>query len=853
MSSFVSVNYQQLTKMKTLNQLLLTFFTILAIMAHPVQAQTQNIEKPVFKIYGKILEQGSDDPVPYASVALLKADSGETIAGAVADFAGEFILSNFEAGKYQVQVNFLGFEGFTTAILEINEAGPVIDLGNVVLVSDAVSLQEVTVMGQRDLIEEKVDRTIYNAENDKTLIGGDAADVMRRVPMLSVDMDGNVSMRGSSNILVLINGKQSAIVASNVADALKQILAEEIKSIEVITSPSAKYDAEGTGGVINIVTKKNNLQGATLNINSSAGLRGSNLGLNANLKQGKMGWTLGGFGRSGYNILGSFENNQLVTNADGTTLNILQTADTRNNMLFGRYNLGWDYDIDKYNFMTASVSFGLRNMNNKQNGLLTNTFFEEQLVSSLLRDVDVRNLSNNVDINFNYTKTYEKPQKEFSISSLYSQNNLTNDFVNSLYDGTFTDVASRIKNNNLGRNEEFTIQLDYVNPLGSGKNQILEYGAKNILRRAQSDFAYFTAQGSDGEFVQVDDIAFSNEFSYDQNVTAGYASYTATILKNYGLKAGLRYEYTAIDADFRNAELETDIPSYGLLIPSLNLSRKFQKGNMLKAAYNRRVQRPFLNFLNPNINAANPQQISQGNPLLDPELTDNYEISYSTYSKAMTLNFTTYFRNTTGSIQPVRTVLDDDIIFTTFENIGQERAYGFSVFSNINLSGKFSLNGSIDGYFADLNNGLDDPMFAASNQGFVLSGRLFANYTLPNNWQLQSFAFMRGRQVQLQGSAGGFGIYSLNVNKQFNEKRGSIGFGAENFFTTEFRIRNELQTPNIMQQSVVGLRNMNFKINFNYRIGKLSMEPSRRKRRGVSNDDVKEGGGNGAGAVMNSN
>jgi outer membrane receptor protein involved in Fe transport len=839
--------------MKILNQLLITGLFIFGIFFQTAMAQTEEIELPVYKISGKVTEKGSNEPVPYAAVSLLEAESGKSIAGAVADFDGEFIITNFGNGKYQVVISFMGYETFSTPVLTISESNPAINIGSLALTSDAVALQEVTVMGQRDLIEEKVDRTIYNAENDKTLVGGDATDVMRRVPMLSVDMDGNVSMRGSSNILVLINGKQSAIVATNVSEALKQIPAEEIKAIEVITSPSAKYDAEGTGGVINIVTKKNNLQGATLNINSSAGIRGSNLGLNASLKQGKMGWTLGGFGRSGYNILGFFENDQLVTNADGSTLNIIQKADTRSNMMFGRYNLGWDYDIDKYNFMTASVSFGLRNMRNNQDGLLTETFAEEMLVSSFLRDVNVNNLSNNVDVNFNYTKTYEKPMKEFSISSLYSQNNQTNDFINSLYNGTFDDIANRIKNKNLGRNQEFTIQLDYVTPLGSGKNQILEYGAKNILRRAQSDFSYFQAEGADGEFVLVDDVALSNEFSYDQNVTAAYGSYTTSFLKNYSLKAGLRYEYTNINADFRTAETETDIPSYGLFVPSLNLSRKMTNGNMIKAAYNRRVQRPFLNFLNPNINAANPQQITQGNPLLDPELTDNYELSYSTFTKGMTLNFTTYFRNTTGSIQPVRTVQDDDIIFTTYENIGYEKAYGLSIFSNINLSGKFSLNGSIDTYYANLNNGLDDPLYAASNKGFVLSGRIFANYSLPKNWQLQSFAFARGRQVQLQGFGGGFGMYSLNINKQFNEKKGSIGFGAENFFTSVFRINNELQTPNIMQQSTIGMRNMNFKINFNYRIGKLSMEPSRRKKRGVTNDDLKEGGEGNGGANMNNN
>jgi outer membrane receptor protein involved in Fe transport len=725
--------------MKILNQLLFTALFILGSFVQGAFAQTEEAEKPVYKISGKITEKGSDEPVPYAAVSLIESESGKSIAGAVADFEGEFIITNFGSGKYQVVISFMGYETFSTPVLTISESNSIINIGTLALASDAVALQEVTVMGQRDLIEEKVDRTIYNAENDKTLIGGDATDVMRRVPMLSVDMDGNVSMRGSSNILVLINGKQSAIVATNVAEALKQIPAEEIKAIEVITSPSAKYDAEGTGGVINIVTKKNNLQGATLNINSSAGIRGSNLGLNASLKKGKMGWTLGGFGRAGYNILGFFDNEQMVTNADGSTLNILQSADTRSNMMFGRYNLGWDYDIDKYNFITTSVSFGLRNMRNNQDGLLTDTYAEEMLISSLLRDVNVNNLSNNVDVNFNYTKTYEKPMKEFSISSLYSQNNQTNDFINSLYNGTFDDIASRVKNNNLGRNQEFTVQLDYVTPLGSNKNQILEYGAKNILRRAQSDFAYFVAEGSDGDFVEVDNVTLSNEFNYDQNVTAGYASYTTSFLKNYSLKAGLRYEYTNINADFKTAEVETNIPSYGLFVPSLNLSRKMSNGNMVKAAYNRRVQRPFLNFLNPNINAANPQQITQGNPLLDPELTDNYELSYSTFTKGMTLNFTTYFRNTTGSIQPVRTVLDDDVIFTTFENIGYEKAYGLSIFSNINLSGKFSLNGSIDTYYANLDNGLDDPLYAASNQGFVLSGRLFANYSLPKNWQLQAF------------------------------------------------------------------------------------------------------------------
>lgn len=831
---------QRLRNMKNIFSLI--FICILVLYtSHSFAQQNLNQDTPA-RIIGLAKDSKTGQPVAYATAALYKYGTDTNVAGAVADADGKFYIVGFAIGEYELKISFLGFETFSKTGIIITSAEGDYDLGELEMNDEGVALEGVTVQGQRDLIEERVDRTIYKAENDKTTAGGDATDVLRRVPMLSVDLDGNVSMRGSGNILVLIDNRPSAIAASSIADALRQIPADEIKAVEVITSPSARFDAEGTSGVINIVTKKNNLQGMTLNVNSGVGLRGSNLGLNGSARKGKFGFSLGGYGRAGYNILGRFENEQLLINPSGTPTTISQSADTERENLMGRYNFGVDYSIDKFNFITGAVNFGLRNSNNYQNNFLSQTFANGILTRSALRQTDTKDRSNSIDVSLNYTKTFEKKGKEFSILTLYSLNNRENSFVNTLFNSDLATINSRLKNDNPSKNEEFTIQLDFVSPLGSNGNQILEYGAKNILRKAYSEFAYFEAAGSEGEYVINPNPTFNNEFNYDQNVTAGYVSFTTTFLKKYTLKPGVRYEYTTINADFKT-ELTAVIPSYGTIVPSLNLSRKLANGNMIKAAYNRRIQRPSLRFLNPNIEASNPLQTSQGNPLLDPELTDNYEIGYSTFIKGTTINFTGFFRNTTGSIQAIRNVSEGGIISTTFENIGQEQALGLSIFTNINISNKFSLNGGVDTFYAMLDNNLTDPLFAASNTGFVISGRMFGNYTLPKNWQVQLFTFARGNQVQLQGTSGGFAAYGLSMNKQFKEKRGSVGFGVENFLAKEFVIRNQTITPTIIQNSTSALRNMNFKVNFSYRIGKLSMDQGGpRKRKSVNNDDLKGGG-----------
>ncbi|CAN5366438.1 outer membrane beta-barrel family protein [soil metagenome] len=820
----------------------LKFFVIITsvLLSNQMMGQNPSLNsatKGNAKITGKIVDSSNKESVPYATIALTNPGSDKPLDGTVADMNGDFIINKVAAGEYNLHIAFMGYETRILKDITISDKED-LELGVVQVNPSTQVLNEVTVEGQKTLFEEKVDRSVYNAENDPSNRGGDATDVLRKVPMLTVDLDGNVSLRGSQNIMVLINNRPSAITANSIADALKQIPSDMIKSVEVITSPSAKYDAEGTGGIINIITKKNAIDGYSLGLDSSVGLRGSNLGLNGSLRTGKMGFSLGGFGRYGYNVTGSFENQQqTIDQAGNVTLNT-QYADNSNRFLFGRYQLGWDYDINKNNFINASIQYGARNRNTFQDNLLTRTYRNEMLVNSGLRNVNVADLSGTVDVNLNYTHTFKKLQQEFSILTQFSRNDRENNFVNNILNETNLLTENRLKNLNESINQESTIQLDYQNPIG--KNQLVEMGGKNIFRQVTSDYQYYIAEGSEGAYMPIENSNLADVFNYNQNVTAGYISYTLTTPQQYSLKVGTRYEYTTINANFQSNE-QVNIPSYGSMVPSVNLSKRLANNNTLKAAYNRRLQRPSLQFLNPNLMASNPLNVTIGNPDLEPEFTDNFELSYNTFIKNSSLSITSFMRNTSNSIQSVRDIIGDTIR-TTFQNIGNEDAYGVSLFGNISLSNKFTLNGGTDIYYAVLNNNVPDPIYNANNQGIVMSYRLSGTYTLPKGWALQGFGFFRGNQVQLQGSQGGFGIYSLNLRKDFNNKKGSLGFGFENFLHSAFRIDSELNSPIITQNTTTLMNNRSVKVNFTYRIGKLKENYSRR-RKSISNDDLKSGGG----------
>ena len=790
------------------------------------------------KIVGYLLDSTDSKPVEFASVALINKTTGRPVDGTVADQVGKFTITKVAIGSYKLVASFLGYNSITIPV-EITGKNDDKDLGVISMGSNTQMLAEVTVEGQRALIEEKVDRTVYNAEKDQTNRGGDATDVLKKVPMLSVDLDGNPSLRGSSNIKVLINNKPSTILASNIADALKQIPADMIKTVEVITSPSARYDAEGSAGIINIVTKKNTLQGLTFSFDTSAGVRGSSLSMNGNFRNKTWGMTLGGYGRSQYNVNGQSESIQTTSNNGILTRNV-QTSDTRSNGLFGNYQLGFDWDINKFNSITASSRIGFRNGNSWGDGL--RQVRNDKLFS--LRNTNSLDESANIDLNLDYTHTFAKPQKEFSILAMMSNNNRTNDFFNDIMNpnSSMSQIMNSIKNINGSVNKEATLQLDYQTPIT--KLQMIEFGAKIIGRQVNSDYASFLnpTGNNPSNYIKVNLANLpSNVFDYNQNILGTYFSYTLSTKSKWSMKLGGRYEYTDIEASFLKKEGQNlTIPPYGVLVPSFNMSKTFKSGTW-RFSFNRRIQRPGIQNLNPNVNSTNPLNISQGNPNLAPEFANNYEINYSKFVKQTYISTALFVRNNTGAINQIRTVVGDTVK-TTSMNIGVENAYGMNININMNLSNKLMIGGGGDFSYMVLKNNVADPLMNASNEGLQSNFRIFGNYNIGNGWGAQLFSFYRPNQILLQGTQGGFGIYSLSMKKDFKNKRGSVGIGAENFLTNGMTIRSETKTPLITQESTNVLRNMNFKINISYRFGKMSFSPTKKKK-SVSNDDQKDGGG----------
>jgi ferric enterobactin receptor len=779
----------------------------------------------VGKVTGTVIDNKTKEPVEFATVSITKA--GKIMNGTITDSKGNFKLENLSPGRYVVNVSFVGYEMKSMDSVSTTPEKPDLNLGKIYLSPSSIALKEFEVKADAAVFENKIDRLVYNAEKDVTSQGGDASDVLNKVPMVSVDQDGNVMLRGSSNVRILINGKPSGMMASNVGDAIKMIPANQIKSVEVITSPSAKYDAEGTSGIINIITKKNNLEGTTGGVNATAGNLRSDAGGNLAVKKGRLSVNTGINGNYSIPRVGTLD----FFREDFTTENrrtLSQQGEFVSLRQGGSANASIDYDFNAYNNISASARYGMFGSMADNNVIVS---LSDPLMS-FQRLSENPNASKTLDWNVDYRKTYKNSKKEFSASLVYNNRIRNEEFfleqsdLNNLY-------AFRERSFNTGGNNEWTAQVDYSHPV---KTAILvETGAKSTFRMISSDIQYQV--GSNGNLF-IDDAVRSNKLLYGQNIFAGYSQASYKLNEKYEMKAGLRYELTQIDGSFNYGNMKVR-EDYQNFIPSFSIARSLKNFKSLKFNYSQRIQRPGLNFLNPFVNAADPRNVSFGNPFLAPELTHNSEITYGAFNKVVAFTASAYNRYTTNAIQNVFSVDSNGITLGTFENVGTTNANGVNVFGQLTIMKKLVWRGSVNANYTVSSGELNGE--SISNGGIQYNAYISGNYDFGKGLVAEAFLMYNAPRITLQGTVPSFSMTNFAVKKEIFQKKGSIGFTVTNPISGRFIFETNLNGETFRQRSTVAIPFRGFGITFNYRFGKLEAKKMPGgKRRKVTDDQKKD-------------
>ncbi|QMW04673.1 TonB-dependent receptor domain-containing protein [Spirosoma foliorum] len=776
-----------------------------------------------------MLDSVTRQPVPFATVALLNS-SGNVLTGKTTSETGAFVFSGLNPGSYGLQLTFVGYQTRTVLTFTLAAQKPVIQLGNLLLRPESRQLNEVVVAGQKALIEEKSDRLVYNAANDLTNKGGTAVDVLRKAPMLTVDVTGNVQLRGSSNLKVLLNGRPSGLLARNLSEALKMIPANTIQSVEVITSPSARYDAEGSGGVINIITKKQ-LKGSNGNLDVTAGNYMQSIGGSYGFKREKFGLTFSG--NADAEREKSVSEMTRVSLLDGQPAGELFQRRSANNVHRGWFgDLSMEYAFDTLNRVNFSISTWGGAWPNS-NSLYNRFRNAEGVVSQeYTQEVDQQSPFGNVEFNLGYTRTFKKPKQELAVLAQYSYT-----FDNTRYTSDQYNLGGapiyRETSQNKSQNPQLTFQLDYTHPFSTSGRQMVEFGVKAIRRDVGSTYAIYNSS-LDAVDLLTYNAGRSNTFDYDQQVLATYASLKLANQTKWTLQSGLRLENTVMEGRFADS-----IPPFRIrfnnLIPSIILSKQLSDRQSFKVSYTQRISRPMIWDLNPYINASDPKNLSAGNPQLRPELTHLAEISYSLTTKnGAYLNLALYRRQTDNSIEEVRTVDTSGVSQTIKQNVARNQRTGLNVNAAWQLNRNWKVNGGGEFYHTQFSS----TALQVQNSGWLWQLNLNMAYQLPQNYSLQAYGMYSTGWVLLQGKNSAWYHYSLAARKEFWDKKASLTLGVNNPFTYPFRQNNDSQSNSFQSHTANQYFTRSVKLTFSWQFGQIraGSEQSGRK---ITNDDAK--------------
>jgi len=795
-------------------------------------------------IKGLVIDSAKTAPLGYVTIGVREVGKKDAIKSTYTQDNGSFEVTGLEPKPYEVVVNFIGFKSRILKVTAFPADNPVVNLGRIMLSPTASQLKEVEVTAQKLLIKQDIDKITYDVEADPESKTMTALDMLRKVPLITVDAEDNIQLKGSGSYRVLINGKTSSLFVRDPKEVLKSMPANTIKNIEVITNPPAKYEAEGVGGIINIITVKKNLGGYNGSINLGARTpTGYNAGGYLTAKTGKFGFS--GYYGNNYNESPTTENN-LYRDDYIQKIRLNQRGSNSNRGNFNYLDGNLSYELDSLNLITGNYSFNVSDNTSNLTQQVINTNYAGTPVLSYSRFSQGAYQWHGYDVGLDYQRSFRKNKEQlFTLSYKYNNggNDSNNDFRLEYTDRP--EVLSNTENN--GTSAEHTVQADYVQPIG--KNN-LEVGIKTITRLNSSDYFYANLNPDNGQYIL--DPTQSNNFDYHQDIFAGYSSYGFK-KGDWGLKLGARLEETRINANFASSDTVAK-QDYFNLIPSIALSRKLKDMKTARLSYTQRIERPGLWYLNPYVNRIDPRNISFGNPNLVAAVNHAFDLSYSTFVKKSSVNTSLYYNFTNNSIQQFTTLGTDSVARTTYGNIGKNQRLGLSLNTNMNLTKNLNLNLNASANFVQLNGIITQADTATntsvltpvSNNGINANVFGYVSYKFGKTWRASGNIGYNSPQILLQGTSAGFAYNSFSVSKMlFKKDKGSINLSVSSPFQRNRRFFNELNDTRFYQNSESFYVMRRVSLSFNYRFGKLQGDIARKKR-GIKNDDV-QGGGSGGG------
>ncbi len=619
---------------------------------------------------GTITDEKAGTPLEYCTILVLNPKDSTSVGGGITNEAGKFQVKDIPWGKYLLKINFIGYETHWIKDIELTKQNPVKFIGKIKLSPGAKTLEGVEVTAQKEMIQTNLDKKVFNVDAALNTSGGSAIDALQNIPSVQVDFDGNVSIRGSGNITILIDGRPSNMT-------LEQIPAASIESIEVITNPSAKYDPDGMSGILNVVLKKKKEHGFNGMISANVGAGNfqpywyfgkNSINANLNYRYNKL------------NLTFSFDNRTMSNHYGGTmdrTIESISSVMKQNtngsfNGQFQNYKLGGDYFFNKYNSISVNATYG-RRFHGRTSMTENLNFVNDIIRQSYMQSSESTDKNNSYEFSGNYKKTFEKKGKEWTIDLFYSNNGGADSTFN--IKDTYEPSVYRTLQNNYSKDNRQTINAftDFITPIGNGGR--LETGVKYTLRTTNSDYQLFS--GTDSEFM-IEDPAQNNNFIYNQNLMAGYIIYSNTIWKKLKYQAGLRYEFVHETFDLKD-ETASFNKDYNNPFPTAHIRYEFTENNAMQVSYSRRVSRPWVRTLNPFIDYSDSLNLSKGNPELTPEFVNSYEISHYWIHKGTSINSTLFLRQREDIITRYTTLIDSIATMTTYANISKSTSYGLEL------------------------------------------------------------------------------------------------------------------------------------------------------------------------------